>query len=496
MRAEQGDRHVANEKAIEIALALPHYEPVHKASVVAQAGLSEVDSESTLLAPFLSRALYRKHGWSQGRLLRNIAELATFTAGFGQDVSLITTNYDDYIDRELIAFINEYYQDPNDTIPGVTLDVLGESPPRRVIRAASEGAGTIVVHHIHGRVDSDTSQPSGEIVFSESSYSSARERTVDFLARQFSATSAFLSVGASLNDAPLIEALFQSERRRGRDGESSVKVAVLTPGPGGREEQEAHLTFSALRGEHLGMEILTAESYSQIAQFVEELRVCKVLQERQLLNRFVSTASYPFALQSWWEKWSASSWSTDHDEHHREVRNYLDYLSSELAAQGTNASKDEVLRLEVWIRRDPSVARDSRHLTQYANSTGPLYEIPALRRERIESPSNVASVRAFTSGKPLLQGLSELDYPDQASRWKSFLSVPISWDMDLEYEDFRVLRTVPVGVVTLASTLPLTSDENQEIACFAQPALSVQDYQRYLTEMEDLGTLIVDTRTP
>lgn len=484
------------DQAIATSLANTSFEPVQKASVVVQTGNQSTQSETKFLAPLLHKTLYKKHGWSQGLLLQNIAELAIFAAalgdaGRGDSVHLITTNYDDYIDRELIKTISDW-NNPGIKQPGVALHIVGDTTNETVvINKPTDRSGTIYVHHIHGRVDSQ-GKSSGEIVFSEKSYSEARTRTVKFLASQFHEASAFLSVGASLNDAPLIEALFEAERVHGWNTSSPqkpVKVAVLTPSKGTKDEQLAALTFSQLRGEHLDIDILMAENYSQVAQFVEELEICKILAIREKAETYSTEASYPVALHRWWDDWKRTSWSTQHEQHYKILRDTLAIIRDEVNDKFTGEyGLNEVLKLEVWIRLEPS----ENLLWQYANSTGPLLEVSALRNEPIESQSNVASVQAFTAGKPLLRGLPELHDAHQTTRWKSFLSLPIYHNMEIDFVDFEVQRTVPVGVVTLASTLHLSSESEESLSFLANPSLTVADHERILLKMREVGERIVD----
>ncbi|RLP76887.1 hypothetical protein D9V32_04440 [Mycetocola tolaasinivorans] len=481
--------------AIAGALARPDLDPAQKASVVVEAGRASRSTETGFMRPILHRVLYKQHGWSQGRLLQNVAELAVFTAGLGDDISIVTTNYDDYIDRQIHELIRDYYQNatPKDDIPGVVLNIVGAESEPFTQRAAQNGAGTIYIHHIHGRVDSSGAS-AGQIVFSESSYSRTRNQTVQFLVSQFTEASAFLSVGASLSDAPLIEALFQADAIGRWRERSPVKVALLTPLGDTPAEKVSGADFAIRRGLHLGIDVLVADTFSNIAQFVEELRVCKVLNARTALESYVPRASYSHALASWWSEWSTAPWHQDHDAHHQLLAAMLANVSDFFRSRDL-LNRGEVLRLEAWIRINPSVSQDNRHLTHYANSTGPLYAQEALRRERIVFPTNVASVRAFTVGKPLLLGLGDLEHSDQASRWKSFLTVPITHDVEVDFESFEVSRTVPVGVLTLASTHP-RDGAGRSRASFAKPALSVADYETILGMLRDVGRMLVSPEGP
>lgn len=125
-------------------------------------------------------------------------------------------------------------------------------------------------------------------------------------------------------------------------------------------------------------------------------------------------------------------------------------------------SDDEVVKLEFWVRLSASVSSQRRNLTVIANSAGPIFDINCFREEPIRRHSQVASVRAFNAGKPMKIGIEDLKHGPGGSRWKSFFCVPIFHEE--EYES--AIMTIPVGCVTISSTLPLRQPDDQQPAAF------------------------------
>lgn len=84
---------------------------------------------------------------------------------------------------------------------------------KQEIPRSGENPGKIIVTFLHGRVDrsGNDSSSSGDIVFSEYSYAQTRETSVSYLTEQIK-RSAFLAVGSSLLDEPLIEALANTKK--------------------------------------------------------------------------------------------------------------------------------------------------------------------------------------------------------------------------------------------------------------------------------------------
>lgn len=474
-----------------------------KASVVCQA--AEMASETEALEPILEDLLYTTNGWQEGYILRNLSRLVMGLALLGQRVRIITTNYDDYIERAVLNEIAEWRkgveEEPELPVPGfVVSDVNGDEISHPVHSA--RGAADVGLIYIHGR--KSVGQPAdGRLVFSEDSYSKNRHTEVDFLIRQFHEDAALLVIGASFNDEPLVEALIRTKSSQ------TDRFALLVPWGRTLEEREARSLVDRLRGDHLGVQILSPASFSQVAQFIEELRILLFLDSLDAQELYFDQFSYGKRLRRWWEAWTESRWHLKHTKHFEILRDTVQEVHSYFRKNGivrsSTVNEPEVLKLEAWVRVDPSVSGDRRHLTHWANSIGPLRTHEAFRRERIEPSSSIASVVAFQNGRPTLLGLSDLGYEAHASRWKSFLAVPIfiedvlplllSTEEDITHS-LEVAGSVPVAVMCLASTLPLEVDsEGGDVASFKDQTMDSSLYHELLAHLIGSGRAIAGLRT-
>lgn len=461
-----------------------------KASMVFETFKKDGERESAFLSPYLHKILYEKNGWSEGYLLRNVAQLAVYCAYLGKPISLITTNYDDYLDTEILQALADFFDSPapEEPIPGVRCNVLGAPMVTTVLKDAINSDQYIDIYFVHGRVDKH-GNVSGDVVFSENSYSDTYRRTVDFLLQRFGRNAALLTLGASINDEPLIEALTITKPHGGpRFALTTVAESLLRTEKeqswDGLNVEDVERALNQ-RSAHLGLQSLFAANFSQAAQFVEELRIMVLLAYLDLRGSYSTEASYPARLRGWWREWEASTRPSTPIENHDVLRDALDDLEARFEIGGLKRDR-EVLRLEVWIRRDPSVRRN-RHLTLFANSTGPLMVESALRTEPIERFSQIASVRAFNEGKPVLVGLEELEFSVSSTRWKTFLAAPLFLEREVAVGDAVIAGSVPVGVVTLSSTFPIRGDRKESFSVLADKALTNKDYTEILAHILGAG---------
>lgn len=467
-------------------------DPKKKASVVCQA--AAVQDETAYLGPILERLLYAENGWQEGYILRNLARLSLGFALVGRKVRIVTTNYDDYIERAILQELDEWTRDSelSDPIPGFAVRDIVNGELSRIDPV--NGATLIQLVYIHGRKAQGVA-PNGHLVFSEDSYSKNRTQEIDTLIGQFTEDAALLVVGASFNDEPLVEALIRTKKHQ------TTRYALLVGRGETAEERKAKSLVDRLRGDHLGVQILSPESYAQVAQYIEELRILMILCSVDSMDTYFKSFSYGKRLRAWWEQWSNLEWHRNHDAHFELLRDTVSELHSYFEKNDIHRrNNEEVLKLEAWIRVDPSYTHDRRFLTHWANSIGPLRTREAFRRERIGPGSSIAAVVALQHGRPMLLSLLDLGFEPKASRWQSYLVVPIFVEPVLhlpqEYGQdtaIEVSGTVPVAVMCLASTLPVESDEGP-IASFADPLMHRKLYHELLAHLIGSGRIISGLR--
>lgn len=474
-------------------LSNPALEPQQKASIVTRYLKPKNRSESQFLSRYLSQVLYEERGWGEGFLLRNIAALAFGMSQIGRRVTLVTTNYDDYLLRRLRKLV----EDAGTEGPGLLSYCLGDEDRPLVSIPARGSLPTIELVFVHGFAPPRGSDyaSSGEIVFSEQSYQKTQQRTSDYLRSLMDGSATFLTIGASIADPPLINAIV-------RGSAEGARVYSLIDLPWALNEDlnddiVASQTQSLLaaRASHLGIRrALSPANFSQVAQFVEEIRVSAYLtaasQPEHELYR--TSGNYASRLNSWWQNWSISAQASAHEDHYLLLATGLDILRDKLESFGCRRSDEELLRLEMWVRLDPSISRAHRHLTLFANSSGHVLDIRSRREEVIRRASPISSVKSFVSGKPTLSPLTALGFSDSASRWKTFLSVPVFHEVSIESPDLVVPVTgsVPLGVVTLSSSLPM-EQQAADRACFVDTKLGNSEYKEILSVMIEVGREVV-----
>jgi hypothetical protein len=449
--------------AIESLLA-SSLAPEQLASILVQAFAKSGESENNFLGSKLKEIIYTENGWNPGLALRNILRAAMVASGAGRKVTIVTTNYDDYIEQAFRRHRGEMITlgTPVENVPGMTRWVLQDDGKHTdtVIEAAGSKASNIELIYLHGRVD-DASLVEGRLVLSERSYAEARERSSKLLLEQFDGPDkAVLVVGASLTDAPLIYALATT-----RD-QSKAKFALLpmptslNPARNGlgdpkTADARAKAVGDALglRGDHLGVKILRPLDHFQTAQFLEELRVglsaTRLTGDPKHYRVASNEIAYSRRLENWHSSWEKRSLTLDPEATFQTMRLGLQSIVTDIFGPA-GATSGELLRLEVWARSDPKL-KDSM-LSLWATSVGPVIDGTARRHEKITVNSRNASVRSLMAGRPLLLNLQSLGHDDQSSRWKSFFSAPIYAEVPVIVQGEGFTANLPVGVITLAST--------------------------------------------
>ncbi|WP_314147073.1 SIR2 family protein [uncultured Leifsonia sp.] len=475
-RMVQARRNSSKTMAQSIDYLLQHLDdPRQRASIVVEQYSTPTQSDNDFLASKLKDILYEKNGWNEGYILRNLIQASFVAALGGRRVVIITTNYDTFIEsgfstrREFLA-----RGLAPERLPGLVRRVYtGDSFENVLVHESGELAGDVEVIYLHGRVD-PVGAVEGNIVLTEASYAESRDRSVQVLMEQFQGKSrGVLVVGASLTDEPLIHALALTK------GEAGNRYALLStprelnvidprfaPADGSASLVTPKSVGEALelRGKHLGLGVLRPLGYTQSAQFLEELRV-SVDSRNAADDTFYADDSnnvnYAARLKIWHSTWAKRKLTRDPKRTYEVLHEGLEQIRLDLKEK---AESGERFRVELWARKDPR--SNNRVLTLWGNSTGPILDKSMYRTEPISSDSGNASIRAFLAGRPLLMSLDTLGFPDEASRWKTFLSVPIFVQVSTVVAGNDVQSYVPAGVITLTSDRRL-SGESDQLSVFA-----------------------------
>lgn len=479
--------------------------PEFKATIAASYA-EKKDKDNTIVSS-IGETLYRD-SWSEGRLLSELAKFVIkISVDFKKSVSIVTSNYDTFIEDSIIKELYiPYAKKKEEEEKGKTstkdfkdFDVdlrlvgyaYGEGdkgvPCYDYAFARNEKLPKIEIHHLHGRICSMVSSyalnnlasnkdvdkegaglfiRSGKLVFSEEDYEESHDRSLEVLTNLFSQGTTII-VGSSLTDTPLVRSLLKikskSEEQHGKNGGKIVSsrravYAFMKCGIDGYEK------FQLERAEALGIEPLFYEFHDEIPEVFSNLTALLVRGNKD--GSYSEVLPYDQALREWVR---LAIRLTNHQKQFRELVESGYEMSAKLARDviiERYARKDELLKIECWFL-DLEGDVSKKVLRVWTNSVGPTFATDLRRSEAVSSlnAEKVASVQAFCEGAPKIIPIDQLklglvklkdDKNISATRWKSFMSVPIV----IPFEEYDV--DVTVGVVTLASTYKYSDFENRD----------------------------------
>lgn len=467
--------------------------PEFKATIAA----SYAKKEDDIVVNSIGKTLYH-NSWSAGRLLSELAKFVVkLSIDFKKSVSIVTSNYDTYIEDSII---NELYAQKTPTKDfGVDLRLVGYAyeegdegdPCYDYAFARNEKLPKIEVHHLHGRIcsknysyalgdlvfnedekeeDEDTDLRksdkfirNGKLVFSEKDYEESHDRSLKVLTKLFSQGTTII-VGSSLTDTPLVRSILkiksESEEQHGKNDGKAVSsgcaiYAFMKCGADGYEK------FQLERAEALGIEPLFYEFHDEIPEVFSNLTALLVHGNKD--GNYSEVLPCDRALKEWVEL-------TNRQKQSRELVEDGYEMSAKIARNvivKDYARKNELVKIECWfLDLEGDVSKKKKVLRVWTNSVGPTFATDLRRTEDVSSlnAEKVASVQAFCEGAPKIIPIDQLklglvklkdDKNISATRWKTFMSVPIV----IPFKEYGV--DVTVGVVTLASTYKYSDFENR-----------------------------------
>ena len=220
-----------------------------------------------------------------------------------------------------------------------------------------------------------------------------------------------------------------------------------------------------------------------------------------VLESKIKEFSFYSELQEWhffWEKLQENKWADKLN--YLILVDFLNHIKKYLESRHIFLGKGEILKLEAWVRTNPAkyVPTDTdaedypyRGLSVVADSMGPIYDPECWRREPLQRYSPVAAVRAFNDGKSSLMGLtSNLGFEGRASRWNSFLCVPIFYQKQYIDPNLPVFVRIPVGCIVLASTFHSSSTADNKVF-LRHDRFKRDDFEEVIKIMRTAGMLIM-----
>lgn len=438
-----------------------------KATMVEALAKNEKNNNDAIQKVF-AEALYRDSGWHRGRTLQKLVDFIVISACMGKSISIITTNYDTYIERAIYKRLESLKglnpsEDSESKKPLPELswvaykrvnsgpnDEVREVKPPEPLFSGDEGGSSIEVNYIHGRI-AENGDLDGSLVFSEQDYAASHDGTVEKLIKWFEKGPTII-VGASLNDVPLVRGLLGFKRTIKEGSESSYAGIYAILRRIAIDSEDISNQFQLSRAEILGIKLLMFDSYNDIPDIFSNLiALCA-----QGVDGYGGKLPCELALEDWIGQ--TAKFSRKISEYGYEMSSIvIDEIFKKLIGE------KEKIKIEFWFVGYAEGSSDKKVLRVWTNSVGPTFTTGLRREEDVlrDNEKKVASVKAYSSGIPeiisldkLNVGIDEKNNKDASvGRWKTFLAVPLS----VPSKKYNV--DIVVGVVTLASTYKI-SDSN------------------------------------
>jgi hypothetical protein len=446
-------------EATEI-LSSSHFSEPQLASIAA--ALYDRDGHGdSQLRMHVHQRIYGYNNWREGTFAPAVADLAIALRQAGKNVTIVTTNFDQFIEEALTRALA--FKGLGGQVASSVLHYEAESEDGPWLAVPVDNLdqeyGFNVVH-LHGLVpNGEGTDPLGSIVLSEADYFKS-EDLVDLYLEYLLSDRNLLIVGSGLDDAPLLRALALTEQTR---SEGTVrwavfpKVSMMSVLPARRGEESLSnwespaalelLRSWKLRMRQFGVTLVTPDFFSQASQFLREIEV-EIRRVTHAIDYGHPGAKHTHTerLTEWHDRWRERVWGTEPDVPELVLNPSASFLEAQAddhfaLLSGVRKIKEMLsdtarLKMEIWLRFEPG--QTSRSLQLWASSNGPQVEDSPMKVAAIEHGSSNVAIQVFCSGMPeVVQTAS--------TNWPEFLGVPVTFD--------GVHGKVTVGVVTLGVQL-------------------------------------------
>jgi hypothetical protein len=335
---------------------------------------------------------------------------------FGARMSLLTTNYDDLIERALLAA------------------GYSKRDVRSHVRRARVPASAVAVTHLHGFAGRN--RPAKRLVLTEEQYQRMQRRTSwqeRCVTAQLERTLC-LFVGTSLTDPNLIRYLYGYKQPGSRP---HAAIFVRQSDAAGPEEDEvlaAREDAVARRWARRGVEAVFVDHFADAAQLVYEIgwarKVGKAYEPAPVRARRALSRIERLALLS-------DAGEPEFAQRQVELSEWLrQTLKVTLAsAVGGSPHVGEPIALALWL-----LSEDGRRLTGWAHSDRAHQDPTTIESVPLRADSTWVAARAVCQGVRV-----DHDRRSEVSRWRFIRALPIVIDAPTR---------LPVGCLTIASTRP------------------------------------------
>jgi hypothetical protein len=381
--------------------------------LLAAGAIVEVLAKDTL-DTLLPEELYGAEGPGSFEPGPTAHQVAYLRRCFGAQLTMLTTNYDDLLERALLAA--DY----------------SKRDVRSYVRRRKVPASAVPVTHLHGFAGRDG--PPRQLVLTEEQYQRMQRRTswqeqcvTDQLARTLC-----LFVGTSLTDPNLIRYLYGYKKAEARP---HAAIFVRQGDAEGAEEDEVRAAREdavARRWARCGVEAVFVDHFADAAQLVYEIGRAREAgnayepvgaRAARALSRISEVALLKDAGQA--------AFAQRQVELSRWLRETLNLTLR--SALGTDPPSREPLALALWL-----LSEDGRRITGWAHSDRAHQDPTTIESVPLRADSTWVAVRSVCRGVRVDQ-----DRESDVSRWRFIRALPLVID--------RPTR-LPIGCLTIAST--------------------------------------------
>lgn len=413
-------------------------ETVRKDGYLGAAAVVEALSGGNLQS-WLIEALFGKGGPGSFEPGPIAAQLAALYLEDPDGVRVLTTNYDDLLERALRQ-------------AGVSSESV-----KTYVSGTRPGPGRFGVTHLHGYAGRDRAT---ELILSEEHYHGMQSRDSwqeRLMIEQLSKRDCIF-IGSSLSDTNLIRYLYRAGKAPER-----VRTAVFI-----RQEDQHHEPMKSSRERAIserwarcGVQPIFLDHYCDVAQLVYEIRLrrhCEISGEtyRPVLDR--ARAWSKETRRDFLALGSPSRFRKRQAELSDELRDILDRALYRAYGLGAVRNPRERLQLVIWLANP-----DGAQLTGWVHSDRAHRDSSTVQPVRIAADSQWVSVRAYCQGTNF-----QRDRKIYASRWRFVRGLPLIAETH---------GRLPIGCLSLASTMP-----ERRTVLAQMPAVVRAAFNRFIVE--------------
>lgn len=438
--------------------------PLQSASIVKQLYINEardLKGANTRIMRDVHSCLYAEQ-WRRADIARSVMKLVAELKEQGKLCYVVTTNYDDSLQQELRTLNAERGKRKDKKLVLKTLVSKPEVAIGRIDGEVDRLMGEDRIVHIHGYVPENDVRQLGRITLSEVDYAKAYPLSSKILERLFKQNSVLI-LGSSLTDPPLLNALATTANTGPKD---RGRFAVM-PVQGFRlplDLQKDIRENVVSRMKHFDVQVTFPDYYSEVSQFVTEVRICA--RQGDLVGTLrTSSKRHGARLHDWWRAWEKprkTDWAKANNKDHELLKTCVDKLMGHLQSQVYD------VEVEIWVRWKPD--ENGTRLRLWASSKAAWPDVDA-RTAKVVNGSAYLSVQTFTLGRVEI-------HPPNERRQRRYLSVPIR-SFESQQEE------LPTAVISFAYRLENGDNNDKD--------LMVLDKMKVVSVLTECGESIIDT---